>query len=108
MCIAHAQSTLSVSCRLLKEAEAAPEAAAGDDVAARLPRMRSLLSYHSACRLLKESEPAPEAAADTDAADEDDEEDVGENVLIAERTVDRQILDVIIDAGAPSSVCRQL
>ncbi len=31
---------------------------------------------------------------------QDDEEDVGENVLIAERTVDRQILDAIIDAGA--------
>lgn len=42
---------------------------------------------------------AAAAAAEDDAADDDEEEDVGENVLVAERTVDRQILDAILEAG---------
>ena len=53
-----------------------------------------------ACRLLKEPDAASDAAAaDEDAADDDDEEEFGESVLVAERTVDRQILDAILQAG---------
>lgn len=57
---------------------------------------------HSDCRLVKEPDTAAEAAAaatEEDAADEDDEEDVDEPALVAERTVDRQILDAILRAG---------
>ena len=55
-----------------------------------------------ACRLLKEPDAAGDAAAaaaDEEAADDDDEEDFGGSVLVAERTVDRQILDAILQAG---------
>ena len=58
---------------------------------------------HIAHRLLKEPDAAVDAAAaaaDEEAADDDDEEIFGDAVLVAERTVDRQILDAILQAGA--------